>query len=168
MSDFGKVLFDLLGELIGQPYDDPRCFWGRPCIPREPSAQVDVVRQKPESSRSTTQWRLQLRLEALRRHDDFSPEAAPEELTNVAVGRFTPFIALPTAAYQVPRVARARGLKPNVLHELIETHAEAAPTGEKHVNILRLNMALDDIRPAISDNGPSRLEKDLHRVATNG
>jgi potassium-transporting ATPase KdpC subunit len=168
MSDLGKTLFDLLGELMGQPYYDPRCFWGRPCIPREPSAPVDVAGQKSESSKTAMQWRLQLRLEALRRQVDLSPEAVPAELTNVIAGRFTPFISLPTAAYQVPRVARSRGLQPNVLHELIETHAEPAPTGEKHVNVLRLNMALDDIRPAISENDPYRSEMALHRMATNG
>jgi potassium-transporting ATPase KdpC subunit len=168
MSDLGKTLFDLLGELMGQPYDDPRCFWGRPCIPREPSLRTDVATQRAESSRSASQWRLQLRLEALGRYDDFSPEAVPAELTNVIAGRFTPFISLPTAAYQVPRVARSRGLEPNVLHELIETHAEAGPAGERRSNILLLNMALDDIRPAISENDPYRSEMGLHRMATNG
>jgi potassium-transporting ATPase KdpC subunit len=168
MSNLGNTFFQLLGELMGQPYDDPRCFWGRPCIPQEPSAQVDVGKQKPEISGSVSQWRLRLRLEALGRYDDFSPGAVPAELTNVIAGRFTPFIAVPSAACQVPRVARSRGLESKVLHELIEIHAEAGPAGERRINILLLNMALDDIRPAISENDPDRSEMGLHRVATNG
>ncbi|HVP12025.1 MAG TPA: potassium-transporting ATPase subunit C [Phycisphaerae bacterium] len=167
MSNSARVIFDLLGELMGQPYDDPRYFWGRPTVPRETSSPDDEAMSKRKEPGSASQRRLQLRRAALRNNGDSQPEAIPAELTDVIAGRFTPFISLPTAAYQVARVARARGVEPEVLRKLIETHAERAPTGEKRINVLCLNAALDDICTPISDNDPHRSEMGLHRMTTS-
>jgi potassium-transporting ATPase KdpC subunit len=159
MSDYGRVFFDLLGELMGQPYDDPRYFWGTPCVPRDSCAQRDHERAGPERSGIASQRRMHLRREALRSAAPFNPETVPAELTQVTEGCFTPFIGLSVAAYQVPRVARARGMTSEALHELIEEHAETASGEDRRVNVLSLNMALDDMDPTIGDNDPDRTEK---------
>jgi potassium-transporting ATPase KdpC subunit len=155
MSVYGSVLFTLLGELMGQPYDDPRYFWAEPSIPRESGTSSDPVNSHHELPKSASQRRIQLRLEALQREAPADQPDVPPELTEIIVGRFTPFIEPRTAIYQVPRVARNRGLPPAVLHDLIESHAEMTPSGERRVDVLRLNMALDDLRTRIRNNEAS-------------
>jgi K+-transporting ATPase ATPase C chain len=62
-----------------------------------------------------------------------------------------PDISPAAAAYQAPRVARARGLSQARVDELIARHTTGRQfglLGEPRVNVLKLNLALDQIKPA--------------------
>jgi potassium-transporting ATPase KdpC subunit len=61
-----------------------------------------------------------------------------------------PDISVANALDQAPRVAKARGLPVGTVTDLVHAHADGRPwgvLGEKTVNVLDLNLALDKLRP---------------------
>jgi K+-transporting ATPase ATPase C chain len=133
--------------LLGQPFDDPRYFWPRPSAttpqpyngaastgsnlgPTNP-AQIDAVKA---------------RLAALQQADPGDKLPVPVDLVTASASGLDPHISPAAAEYQLPRVARARGIDPQRLHELIGAHTQARQwgiLGEPRVNVLELNLALD-------------------------
>lgn len=97
---------------------------------------------------------VEARLQAVRTADPGNRAPAPVDLVTASASGLDPHISPAAAAYQVARVARARGLKPDVVEALIATHTESRQIrilGEPRVNVLRLNLALDALQHGDSD-----------------
>lgn len=129
-------------SLIGQPFSDPKYFWGRP------SATSPMPYNGASSSGSNqgpTNPALKEAVEGrIKDHGGKTP--VPADLVTASGSGLDPHISPAAAEYQIARVAKARGIQQSVLKELVQKHTEARQLGilgEPRVNVLRLNLALD-------------------------
>jgi K+-transporting ATPase ATPase C chain len=135
--------------LIGQPFDDPRYFWGRP------SATGGFPNNAAASSGSnlgpTNDALAQAvggRIEALRAADPGNAAPVPIDLVTASGSGLDPHVSPAAALLQAGRVARERGLELGAVEGLIREHTEGrwlGLLGEPRVNVLLLNLALDRV-----------------------
>jgi potassium-transporting ATPase KdpC subunit len=135
-------------SLIGQPFDDPRYFWGR-LSATTPSpynaASSSGSNQGPLSDALLDA--VKGRLDALHAADPTNRAPVPVDLVTASASGLDPDITPAAALYQAPRVARVRGIPLTQVQTLIDQHTKSrtfAILGEPRVNVLALNRALDD------------------------
>lgn len=137
-------------ELLGQSFTGDRYFHGRPSAtspvpyaglggagsnlgPTNP-ALIAAVRQRVDLARAE-------------RHDP--SKAVPVDLVTTSGSGLDPHVSPAAALWQIPRVAKARGLAENEVKTVVERQIER-PTlglfGSPRVNVLRLNLALDALQ----------------------
>ena len=136
-------------ELIGQWFSDPRYFWGRL------SATTSVPYNATASSGSNygpsnpaLRDAIQARIDALKAVDPDNNEPIPVDLVTFSASGLDPDISIAAANYQVPRVARCRGLSEEQVYALVKRFTEGRQFyifGERRVNVLKLNLALDEL-----------------------
>lgn len=135
-------------SLIGQSFDDPRYFWGRPSVtsPAPYEARASTGSNLGPSN-PTLLSSVSERVAALRSaHPERAGQGVPVDLVTASGSGLDPHISLAGAFFQVGRVARARGLGEDQIRALVERHVEARSLGvlgEPRVNVLRLNVELD-------------------------
>jgi K+-transporting ATPase ATPase C chain len=140
-------------DLIGQHFDRPEYFWGRPSATSSlPYNAFDVTSLTASSGSNLGPLsaelyrRVQSRVEALRAADPTNTSPIPVDLATASGSGLDPHISLAAALYQLPRVARERGMDPAVVHTLVDKSTESRQLGlmgEVRVNVLKLNLALD-------------------------
>jgi K+-transporting ATPase ATPase C chain len=136
-------------ELIGQPFSDPGCFWGRPSstLPSPYDAAASSGSNLGPSNPALRRA-VEGRLAALREACPGNAAAlVPVDLVTASGSGLDPHISPEAAYYQVPRVARARGLPDSLVMRLVEEHVEGRTMGllgEPRVNVLLLNIALEE------------------------
>jgi K+-transporting ATPase ATPase C chain len=128
-------------SLIGQPFSEPKYFWGRP------SATSPMPYNGAASSGSNQGPTNPALHEAVKqRLSRFETKPVPADLVTASASGLDPHISPAAAQYQVARVSKARSIPEEKLRQLVEQHTEGRQLGilgEPRVNVLRLNLALD-------------------------
>ncbi|HEY2685679.1 MAG TPA: potassium-transporting ATPase subunit KdpC [Steroidobacteraceae bacterium] len=140
----------LIGShLIGQAFSDPKYFWGRPSATSpQPYNGLASSASNFGALNPDLSLRIQADLKRLREASGDAKHPVPADLVEASGSGLDPEVSLAAALYQVSRVARARGLDPKILEELVRTRAVGSLfgfLGEARINVLDLNLALDDI-----------------------
>jgi K+-transporting ATPase ATPase C chain len=134
-------------ELIGQPFDDPKYFWGRlSATPDFPYNAGSSSGSNLGPSNPALLEAVQARIKALREADPENQSPIPVDLVTSSGSGLDPHISSAAAMYQAARVARARRLAVNQVQHLVEQLTENPQwgfLGEARVNVLKLNLALD-------------------------
>ena len=143
-------------ELIGQNFTSEKYFHGRPSAttiidPNDASKSLPAPYNAANSSGSNLGPTSKALVDRVK--DDVAKLAAenpnvpvPVDLVTTSASGLDPDITPAGALFQVPRVAKARGLSEDVVRRLVEAHISdrlLGIIGEPHVNVLRLNLALD-------------------------
>ncbi|MDA8173930.1 MAG: potassium-transporting ATPase subunit KdpC [Nitrospiraceae bacterium] len=136
-------------EFIGQQFGSPKYFWGRP------SATTPYPYNGQSSSGSNMgtnnpalMENVQARIAALHAADPGNTEKIPVDLVTASASGLDPEISPAAAEYQAARVARARGIDISQVNSLIQADTKGRLLGifgEPRVNVLKLNLALDEL-----------------------
>ena len=151
----GKVIGS---ELIGQNFEDPKYFHGRPSAttepdPKDPTKTVPVPYAADNSSGSNLAPTSQALADRVK--DDAGKLKAendkpiPVDLVTTSASGLDPDITPAGAYFQVPRVAKARGIPEEKLRQLVDDSIQGRTLGilgEPRVNVLKLNLALDGLK----------------------
>jgi len=143
ISDNGETIGS---ELIGQPFSDPRYFWGRLSATEYDAAASSGSNYGPTNPALLEA--IQARIDALKAVDPDNQEPIPVDLVTSSGSGLDPHISIAAAQYQVPRVARYRGLSEDQVSALVERSTDGRQfgiLGEPRVNVLKLNLALDEL-----------------------
>ena len=149
----GKVIGS---ELIGQNFASAKYFHGRLSETSEPDPKgatktISVPYAADNSAASNlgpTSKALIARVkgDVATLHAENSSTPVPVDLVTSSASGLDPDITPAAALFQVPRVAKARGLSEPVVRQLVENHVDGrlfGIIGEPHVNVLQLNLAVD-------------------------
>jgi len=136
--------------LIGQSFDDPKYFWGRL------SATGPFPYNAAASSGSNygpmnpaLLDAVKARIAALKAADPSNAQLIPVDLVTASGSGLDPDISVAAAIYQIPRVAKVRGMSETDVRALVDQFTKGRQLGflgEPRVNVLELNLALDGIK----------------------
>jgi K+-transporting ATPase ATPase C chain len=149
----GSLLHDSGGNitgsaLIGQPFSDPKYFWSRP------SATSGYPYNPLASGGSNLGPTNKVLLDQISNRTDLLKSSGiqtpvPSDLVEASASGLDPHISMQSALVQIPRVSKARNLDEETLRKLVLEHVEERQfgfLGEQRINVLKLNLALDNMK----------------------
>ncbi|MDI2111802.1 potassium-transporting ATPase subunit KdpC [Commensalibacter nepenthis] len=134
-------------RLIGQSFTKPQYFWGRPSATSEypynamASGSANIAPSNPALITSAQGYADRL----IKADPQHNPHVPIDLVTHSSSG-LDPHISIAGALYQVPRVAKARGLSGEQVKAMINKYKQIplfGVIGEPVINVLQLNLALD-------------------------
>jgi len=152
----GKVIGS---ALIGQLFTEDKYFHGRPSAtntpdPKDSTKTVDAPYNAANSLGSNLgptskalANRVKADVEKLKQENPSAP--VPVDLVTTSGSGLDPDISPEAALFQVPRVAKARGLPEGRVRAMVDSQIEGRTLsllGEARINVLKLNLALDGMK----------------------
>jgi len=132
-------------RIIAQPFSSARYFHPRPSAAGN---GYDAANSGGTNLAPTNQKLIErVRADAASLHAENPAEPIPVDLLTTSASGLDPEISPAAAAFQVPRIARERGLPESQVRELVNKHTHQRDfgiLGEPRVNVLELNLALDE------------------------
>src|ERR1700756_2216976 len=133
-------------RLIGQNFAKPEYFHGRPSA----AGNGYDATSSSGSNLAQSSAKLVARIDADVAHMRRSGEDVPLDLVTASGSGLDPDITLDAALFELPSVAKARGIGEEQLQALVMAHLEPRALGllgEPRINVLELNLALDQAQP---------------------
>jgi K+-transporting ATPase ATPase A chain len=142
----GKVVGS---SLIGQPFSSPGYFWGRPSATSMTPYNAGLSSgSNLGPSNPALISAVNVTIESLHAADPTNTLPIPVDLVTSSASGLDPDISVAAAYYQVHRIALERAMSEESVKSLVNSHIEPRQFwifGEPRVNVLRLNLALDDM-----------------------
>lgn len=143
-------------DLLGQQFDKPTYFWGRPSATSPfPCDGASSTGSNLGPTNSDMLKNVRERVAAIRAAHPDRTGPVPADLVTASASGLDPHISPAAAEYQVNRVAQARSMSAEQVRLLVTAHTEGRTLGilgEPRVHVLRLNLALDDQARTASSN----------------
>ena len=131
-------------RIIGQGFSSPGYFRPRPSATGMPYDAANSAGSQLGPTNRKLIEAVRANVEAARKENPNAP--VPIDLVTTSASGFDPHISPAAAEFQVPRVARERGISEDDVRRVVATHTEGRTfgfLGEPRVNVLELNIALD-------------------------
>ena len=133
-------------RLIGQPFSSPGYFRSRPSAA---GANGYDASASSGSNLGPTNPKLidRVKADVARLQAENPGKRVPIDLVTTSASGLDPHISPAAAEFQIPRVARERGMSEDELHQIVAAHTEGRQfgfLGEPRVNVLELNIDLDN------------------------
>ena len=136
--------------LIGQPFDDPKYFWGRlSATGLYPYNAAASSGSNLGPTNPALLDKVKARIATLKAADPSNTQPIPVDLVTSSGSGLDPNISVAAALYQLPRVAKIRGMSESAVRVLVDQYTQGRQLGflgEPRVNVLELNLALDGIK----------------------
>ena len=132
-------------ELIGQPFDKPEYFWGRPSATLPEYNPQHSTGSQLSPANPQLMLNINKRIQKLKRFDSNNSLPIPIDLVCASGSGLDPHISIAAAYYQVPRVAKSRGIKEEIVYAFVNSAIEYRQfgfLGEPRVNLVKLNLSL--------------------------
>jgi len=135
-------------ENIGQKFYSDKYFWGRPSAVDYNAAATGGSNKGPTNPDYLAEVERRIQ-EFLEKNPEVKRSEIPSDLVTASGGGLDPHISPQAALIQIPRVAEERNIDRNMLRQLVQKSIEPpflGIFGTERINVLKLNLALDEIR----------------------